>query len=81
MPGSHAEKLMAFEEEDQSTVLTLARNYVFWDTTSRINKPRLPQKVSQEFVEENHPLLFGLSSKLAAYLPEDEEDEFSIYNA
>jgi hypothetical protein len=79
-PGSWAEQLLCLPEEDHKEYLTIARGYVFWNTTIGINKPDVPKKVCQVSVEPNHPLVFALSDQLMDYLPET-EDEFSIYNS
>jgi hypothetical protein len=78
-PNTWASKLTSLPEEVLEDNQVIARNYVFWETAGRINKPTTPKKVDQVTVEPNHPLVFALSEKLMDYLPET-EDEFSIYN-
>jgi hypothetical protein len=78
-PNTWASKLTSLPEEVLEDNQVIARNYVFWETAGRINKPTTPKKVDQVTVEPNHPLVFALSDRLMDYLPET-EDEFSIYN-
>lgn len=60
-------------------LVSIARNYVFWKTTSRLNEPRVPEKVCQVPVDPYHPLMFALGEQLADYLPLT-ADPYSIYN-
>jgi hypothetical protein len=78
-PNTWADKLSALQEESLKDNQAIARNYIFWKTTTGLNKSDIPEKVSQVAVEQNHPIVFALSEQLMEYFPET-GDEFSIYN-
>jgi hypothetical protein len=78
--GTWADKLSSLSEESLENNLVIARNYVFWRTAERLNKPSIPDKVNEVTLDTNHPLVYALSNKLMDYLG-NYEDEYSIYNS
>jgi len=79
-PESWSSKLMELSGETQSTLVSLARDYMFWRQIEEMNVPSNSKPKGRRVeVPEYHPILVSLSDKVMSYL-EHGEDEYSIYN-
>jgi len=80
-PGSWAEILSLLPEESQNSLTLIARESEFQDLVSELERaqtkvPHIGKR--RVHIEENHPVLVGISDKLMLYLDQG-EDEYSIY--
>lgn len=82
-PGSWAETMSQIPEESVKTLISIARDREFADLVSDLEKGTEDQRLvgkSRLHVDERHPILIAIGTKLMDYLGHG-EDEFSIYKA
>jgi len=81
-PGSWAEQLFSFKQEDQDAIVTISRNYVFWNKATDLNMISDLEIVNTgKLLDGTHPLAQALVIQLDAYLSHKGEGEYSIYDS
>jgi len=79
--------LKEYDESYLTSILTIARNHLFWKLTQKLSISGHPKNIRAVEIHNNHPLVFALNERVDSYLPAEafcddtwEEDEYWIYD-